>query len=78
MFFIFWIFSGLIGYLIGRDKGETWSGAIMGLLLGPIGWLIVYLAKGNRRVCHACKSKIAVDATICPQCRTPQVWGGSS
>lgn len=68
MLFIAWITSGLIGYLIGNGKGEGGKGAILSLLLGPIGWLIVAISDGDRKSCPHCKSKISKDATTCPQC----------
>ena len=47
-YFLLWIVIGIIGALIGNLKGETTSGFVLGLLLGPIGWIIIAVSKGNR------------------------------
>lgn len=33
----------VVGSLIGQSKGRTWEGAIVGFVLGPLGWLILRL-----------------------------------
>jgi hypothetical protein len=42
------IIGGLVGWLIGRNKGLGGLGVILGALLGLIGWIIVGVMKGNR------------------------------
>jgi hypothetical protein len=37
------VFAPLVGAVIGRSKGREGEGAIWGLLLGVIGWIIVAL-----------------------------------
>jgi hypothetical protein len=34
---------GFAGYFIGKTKGRGQLGCIMGLFLGPIGWVVVLL-----------------------------------
>lgn len=34
---------GFIGYHIGKTKGRGSLGVVLGLILGPIGWIIVLL-----------------------------------
>jgi len=39
-----WPFMALIGAMvIGKQTGRTGEGLMLGLLLGPLGWLWVYL-----------------------------------
>ncbi len=42
-----WLLSGVIGYLIlsRYDKGGT--GCLLGILLGPIGWIIAVVMRSN-------------------------------
>jgi len=46
--------SGLIGGLIGNGKERGMEGLIWGLLLGPMGWVIVLARSDSRRKCPAC------------------------
>jgi hypothetical protein len=55
--------------MIGSRKGRGGEGFALGLLLGPIGILIAWAMKGNRRTCPACQSLIHQGATVCPFCR---------
>lgn len=36
-------FSALVGFILGRFVGKGGSGFVLGLILGPIGWIIVLL-----------------------------------
>lgn len=60
---------GLIGYMIGKGKGEGTGGCLIGMLLGPIGWLITALSSGDRVICPYCREKISPEATRCPKCQ---------
>lgn len=40
---IAWIVSGVIGLVLGAIVDKLGSGFFLGLLLGPIGWIIVFL-----------------------------------
>ena len=42
------IIGALVGWLIGKNKGLGGLGAVLGGLLGLIGWIIVGVMKGNR------------------------------
>lgn len=42
------IIGALVGWLIGKNKGLGALGAVLGGLLGIIGWIIVAVMKGNR------------------------------
>jgi hypothetical protein len=41
------VFGGLVGWLIGKNKGLGGLGIVLGGLLGLIGWIIVGVMKGN-------------------------------
>jgi hypothetical protein len=68
-YFIFWILCGIIGGMIGANKGAGCTGAILGLLFGPLGIIIVIIMKGNRVKCRYCQSYIDPKAIVCPHCQ---------
>jgi hypothetical protein len=49
-----WIASALIGGLIGNRKKQVASGVIWGLLLGPLGWVVVLLLPSRGPRCSEC------------------------
>src|SRR5215469_8592168 len=79
--------AALVGWLIGKPKGLADEGALLGALLGPLGWLIVagLKSKGMRK-CRFCAEEIRKEATVCRYCgrdapeevrpptRTPSGW----
>lgn len=67
---IFLLLCGFISSLIGNKKGETISSFFLGVLLGPIGIIIVLLTKGNRITCPYCRKLINSEATKCPYCQS--------
>jgi hypothetical protein len=44
------LWSGLVGWLVGRRKGLGFGGFVAGAALGPFGWLLVLLACRPRPV----------------------------
>ncbi len=66
----FWFLCGIVSALIGKQKGFGCNGFLLGVLLGPIGIIIVLLVKGNRKQCTFCKELINSDAIKCPKCRS--------
>ena len=59
------------GYAIGENfKGRGVLGAVLGGLLGVIGWAILAVMEDHRRKCWACTSAIPQAAIRCPRCGT--------
>ncbi len=51
-YFIWVIFMGVmgaVGYALGASKGNGALGLLLGLLLGPLGWLIVVVVNMNKK-----------------------------
>ena len=63
-----WVMCGIIGLMVGQQKGIAPLGCAMGFLLGPLGLVVVLLMAGNRVECQWCKTRIRPDAAVCPQC----------
>lgn len=40
LFFLMWGLTVVLGASIGHQRGQGFAGAILGLFLGPLGWLI--------------------------------------
>jgi len=67
---------GLVGWLIGDQKGRAGAGFLFGILLGPIGWVVVLLgpnlkaAKESARLrkCPYCAELVQPDAKLCKHC----------
>jgi len=70
---ILWAFvwlgiNGVVGYLIGKQKNNISNCVVLSILLGPIGWLISLLEKGNVRKCPFCAEEIKPEAKVCRYC----------
>lgn len=70
---ICWAVSGGIGAMIGARKGAGGAGFFLGLILGPIGWLLAAVIKGTRVNCPNCRELIDPAAKVCPRCQTQLV-----
>lgn len=46
---LLWAVFGIVGYFLGEFKGRPSEGLVLGLLLGPIGWLYVGLGRDYRK-----------------------------
>jgi hypothetical protein len=57
--------GGAIGYFC---RGRTGLGAILGCLLGPLGWGIVLLLSDVRKRCTECDSVVSPRAKKCKKC----------
>lgn len=60
--------SALIGVIAGRARGRPGWGAVFGLLLGPIGWLIVLAGPDRRPKCPECLGVTVPGARKCKNC----------
>lgn len=67
-YLIVWTFFALVGALIGQSKGRTTAGVIFGLLVGPIGWLIVAIGPNLKPKCPECGGVIVAGARKCKNC----------
>lgn len=71
--FRLWLLLGiaigaLVGAAIGQAKGRVGAGLFFGLLLGPIGWLIIAVGPSNKRKCPDCLGTVPDAATKCMHC----------
>jgi hypothetical protein len=60
--------GGVIGGVIGERRGRRGEGVVLGILLGPLGWLLVLCGKDERRTCAFCAEAIKDAAKFCSHC----------
>lgn len=58
----------LVGWLAGERRGDRYTGAALGVLLGPIGWLITLCGDDKREKCPECGGVLAPGARRCMHC----------
>jgi len=69
-FWVLWIVCTLISTYIGVQKGIGFMGFINGVVLGPLGVLIVMIQDdSNRSACPSCAEKVMKAAKVCPHCQ---------
>jgi hypothetical protein len=61
------VFVG-VGAFIGQSRGRLRLGCLLGLCLGPVGWLIVGLLSDRRAKCPECLGPVDPAAHKCPHC----------
>jgi len=64
---VIWLFSGLIGLFIGKEKGRRVEGFFAGFLLGPIGLIWMALQKAYPK-CPNCSGYVRPDSGKCKRC----------
>ena len=62
------IVCALIGYSIGKPKGRSVDGILLGLFLGPIGVLIIAVLRPLGKKCPYCGGILNKGATVCCHC----------
>ncbi len=73
-FILLWAIIGtIVEAIIGDRKGRAGAGAVLGLVLGPIGWLVVglgpdYKATRDTKKCPFCAELVKVEARVCKHC----------
>jgi hypothetical protein len=69
------IIMPLIGAAIGQTRKSAGMGAVLGLLFGPLGWILVLVAVDGRPKCPDCKGRLPDNARKCMHCGTTlQQW----
>jgi len=64
------VFGALVGAVLGHTRNNTTGGALLGMVLGPLGWLITLLID-RRRECPECQGIIPITARKCQHCGSP-------
>jgi len=63
-----WVICIIIATILGSRKGMGASSFFFGLILGPLGVILVYISKGKRVACPFCDKIIYKTSTVCPHC----------
>jgi hypothetical protein len=65
---------GVCGWLLGRFKERPLAGAVLGVLLGPIGWLILLLGPRGTTPCPYCGATLKLWQARCGACGASMTW----
>lgn len=72
------VLFGAVGAVIGQRKGRTAAGLCWGLVLGPIGWLLVGLGPSRRELqsvaCPHCAGVLPKGQAECRHCGNRVAW----
>jgi hypothetical protein len=79
--FIIWLVCAIVSGMVGSGKGRTGAGWTLGILLGPIGLIIIFVMPGNvekaeskaiesgdMRKCPFCAELVKREAIVCKHC----------
>lgn len=70
----YWFYAvvfALIGAGIGSyARNRPLAGFFWGLVLGPLGWLVILVGGDARTKCRFCQSPIDPKAVKCPKCQS--------
>lgn len=73
---LFWaILWGWLGSLAGRGKNAAVAGALLAILLGPLGVLVACFLD-QRPTCPVCGNRLNGRPVLCGGCRTSLTWTG--
>ena len=62
---------GIIGYLMGKNRGIPLWGAAAGFFLTIFGIIIIAIVRSKDHYpCPHCRKRISLFAAVCPHCRT--------
>ncbi len=72
--FLWAVVGGLIGAAIGRRKNRAEGGFVLGMLLGPIGWLLVASGPSYAPKCPLCGGDAVEGLPRCKSCGGALTW----
>lgn len=62
------VICGIIASVLGSRKKMGISGFFYGLILGPLGVILVFISKGKRVACPFCKKLNYITSSVCIHC----------
>ena len=65
---ILWLVCVIAATIIGSRKKMGVSSFFYGLILGPLGVILVFISKGKRVACPFCKKLNYITSTVCIHC----------
>lgn len=69
LLWLWWITCGLAGIAIGKGfRNQPFAGFVLGVLLGPLGWLIILGLHDWRCLCPHCGDSAIPGASVCRHC----------
>lgn len=60
--------GALVGFALAQNKGQPWSGAFLGAVFGPLGWLFIAISRSKWR-CPWCHGNLdSENVAVCRHC----------